>query len=344
MTAAENAPATPLAVEWQVTRETLVGEGLWRYLPVINVDRVADIPADWPGAMGVPIGFMERWDRDRFEVLGRGHHLVIEGGRRPYQRVMVRNLRPDVPDVMTLALCDRGAARCRCPLCGRHCPECGNDSQMDREIERGEACMSEPVMTCEQHVLAELEELQAENESLRSRVSELEQAAAEADAKRAESPDGEIEPHEVQIVKLNEPFETAYLTVKDAWDFRNRENGLGLTADEAREKAASEDGLREVARIKVGWSREEAVLVETRIWPCQLRTGTQTFVMDMYDGGKSMIGKRVQKDSEAACRGRYFPAHRAQELESLGFEMLKKNLLDYADKLDAEAAKSDGEE
>lgn len=124
MAAADDAPLSPLAVEWQVTRETVVDDGLWRYLPAINVDRVADIPADWPGAMGVPIGFMDRWDRDQFEVLGRGHHLVIEGGRRPYQRVMVRNLRPDVPDVMTLALCDRGTARGRCPLCGR---EIGGD-------------------------------------------------------------------------------------------------------------------------------------------------------------------------------------------------------------------------
>lgn len=123
MTADEGRLA-PLSVEWQVTRETLVGRGLWRYLPVVNVDRVADVPADWPGAMGVPIGFLERWSRDQFEVLGRGHHLVIEGGRRPYQRVMVRNLRPDVPDVMTMTLCDRWTARGRCPLCGR---EIGGD-------------------------------------------------------------------------------------------------------------------------------------------------------------------------------------------------------------------------
>lgn len=192
------------------------------------------------------------------------------------------------------------------------------------------------IRTCEEYVLSELEAAQAENEALRGRIAELEREKSEADAKKAESPDGEIEPRQVQIVKLNEPFETAYLTVKDVYDFCRSENGLGLTADEAREKAASEEGLREVARIRVGWCREEVMIVETRIWPCQLRTGTQTFVMDVYDGGRNITEARVERDGEEARSGRYFPAHRAQELEQLGFSMLKKRLLEYADKLDAE--------
>ena len=191
-------------------------------------------------------------------------------------------------------------------------------------------------MTCEQYVLAELEDAKRENERLLGRIEELEREKNEADAKKAESPDGEIEPRQVQIVKLNEPFETAYLSVKDVYDFCRSENGLGLTADEAREKAASEEGLREVARIRVGWSRGEAMIVETRIWPCQLRTGTQTFVMDVYDKGRNITEARVEKDDEEACSGRYFPAYRAQELEQLGLSMLKKRLLEYADKLDAE--------
>lgn len=191
-------------------------------------------------------------------------------------------------------------------------------------------------MTCEQYVLAELEDAKRENERLLNRIKELENATADAEAKKAESPDGEVEPRQVQIFKLNEPFETAYLSVKDVYDFCRRENGLGLTADEAREKASSEEGLREVARIRVGWSREEAMIVETRIWPCQLRTGAQTFVMDLYDKGRSITEARVEKDDEEACRGRYFPAHRAQELERLGLDLLKKNLLEYADKLDSE--------
>lgn len=191
-------------------------------------------------------------------------------------------------------------------------------------------------MTCEQYVLAELEDAKRENERLRDRIAELEREAAEADARKAESPDGEVEPRQVQIYKLNEPFETAYLTVKDSYDFGRSENGLGLTAEEIREKAATEEGLREVAGIRVGWSREEAMSVSTRIWPCQLRTGTQTFVMDVYDNGRNITEVRVEKDDEEACRGRYFPAYRAQELERLGLDLLKKNLLEYADKLDSE--------
>lgn len=199
-------------------------------------------------------------------------------------------------------------------------------------------------MTCEQYVLAELEDAKRENERLLGRIEDLERAAAESEAKKAESPDGEVEPRQVQIVKLNEPFETAYLSVKDVYDFCSSENGLGLTAGEAREKAASEDGLREVARIRVGWCREEAMIVETRIWPCQLRTGTQTFVMDVYDKGRNITESRVEKDDEEACSGRYFPAYRAQELERFGLDLLKKRLLEYADKLDAEAAKDEGDE
>lgn len=190
--------------------------------------------------------------------------------------------------------------------------------------------------TCEQYVLAELEAAQIENDELRKRIEELEREKSEADAKKAESPDGEIEPRQVQIVKLNEPFETAYLTVKDVYDFRRSENGLGLTAEEAREKAASEEGLREVARIRVGWGNGEAMSVETRIWPCQLRTGTQTFVMDVWDNGRNLAEARVVKDAEKACTGQYFPAYRAQELERFGLDLLKKRLLEYADKLDAE--------
>ena len=191
-------------------------------------------------------------------------------------------------------------------------------------------------MTCEQYVLAELEDAKRENERLLNRIEELENAAAESEAKKAESPDGEVEPRQVQIFKLNEPFETAYLSVKDVYDFCRSENGLGLTADEAREKASSEEGLREVARIRVGWCREEAMIVETRIWPCQLRTGAQTFVMDVYDKGRSITEARVERDDEDACSGRYFPAYRAQELDRLGLNLLKKRLLEYADKLDAE--------
>ena len=36
----------------------------------INVDRVAEIPSDWEGAMGVPVTFLDKHNPDQFEILG----------------------------------------------------------------------------------------------------------------------------------------------------------------------------------------------------------------------------------------------------------------------------------
>ncbi len=36
----------------------------------INVDKVAEIPMDWDGAMGVPITFLDKHNPDQFEILG----------------------------------------------------------------------------------------------------------------------------------------------------------------------------------------------------------------------------------------------------------------------------------
>ena len=36
----------------------------------INVDRIAEIPMDWDGAMGVPITFLDKHNPDQFEVMG----------------------------------------------------------------------------------------------------------------------------------------------------------------------------------------------------------------------------------------------------------------------------------
>ena len=36
----------------------------------INVDRIADIPTDWNGVMGVPITFLDKWNPEQFEILG----------------------------------------------------------------------------------------------------------------------------------------------------------------------------------------------------------------------------------------------------------------------------------
>lgn len=38
--------------------------------PAIEIPRVADIPEDWTGAMGVPITFLEKYNPEQFEILG----------------------------------------------------------------------------------------------------------------------------------------------------------------------------------------------------------------------------------------------------------------------------------
>ena len=51
----------------------------------INVDKVAEIPMDWDGAMGVPITFLDKHNPDQFEIVGIGiAGLGKSIGVRPY--------------------------------------------------------------------------------------------------------------------------------------------------------------------------------------------------------------------------------------------------------------------
>ncbi len=46
----------------------------------INVDKVAEIPADYDGIMGVPITFLDKYNPDQFEVInGMNRYLIIGG-------------------------------------------------------------------------------------------------------------------------------------------------------------------------------------------------------------------------------------------------------------------------
>lgn len=76
--------------------------GLWALFPVINVDRVKDIPCDYPGAMGVPITYMDKHDPTRFEILDLTDHVRLENGRQPYRRVVIRNINLELPDYIDL--------------------------------------------------------------------------------------------------------------------------------------------------------------------------------------------------------------------------------------------------
>lgn len=64
----------------------------------INVDKVADIPADYYGVMGVPITFLDKFNPAQFEILGIANSarwigyecLTILDGRKVYNRIIIK--------------------------------------------------------------------------------------------------------------------------------------------------------------------------------------------------------------------------------------------------------------
>ena len=44
----------------------------------INVNKVADIPEDWAGAMGVPISFLDKHNPEQFEILGTSDNGIVD--------------------------------------------------------------------------------------------------------------------------------------------------------------------------------------------------------------------------------------------------------------------------
>lgn len=72
----------------------------------INVDKTADIPVDYKGAMGVPITFLDKYNPKQFEIIdGIGRYSMIDGptketigtyltevgGQPKYARVIIKN-------------------------------------------------------------------------------------------------------------------------------------------------------------------------------------------------------------------------------------------------------------
>lgn len=68
----------------------------------INVNKTAEIPADYDGVMGVPITFLDKFNPDQFEIVGidryvkdnpnYGHRFTI-GGKETYARILIRKKR-----------------------------------------------------------------------------------------------------------------------------------------------------------------------------------------------------------------------------------------------------------
>lgn len=83
----------------------------------IDVPKIADIPCDWPGNMGVPITFLEQHNPDQFEIVGLGEgdlakeinvtrdrtgrtKLEVEDNgklKNVWARIVIRNLHPEEP-------------------------------------------------------------------------------------------------------------------------------------------------------------------------------------------------------------------------------------------------------
>lgn len=61
----------------------------------INVNRTSDIPADYKGAMGVPITFLHKFNPDQFEIIrfrkGNDNKDLSINGKYPYFRILIRN-------------------------------------------------------------------------------------------------------------------------------------------------------------------------------------------------------------------------------------------------------------
>ena len=67
--------------------------------PAINVKRVVDIPADYPGIMGVPITILGKYNPDQFEIVGEANHgsdnefdlfKPLVNGKLLFKRILIR--------------------------------------------------------------------------------------------------------------------------------------------------------------------------------------------------------------------------------------------------------------
>lgn len=72
----------------------------------INIDKVADIPSDYDGVMGVPITFLMKHNQEQFEIIGcmtttkitkHNFGFPYVNGEKKYARILIRNKKPTKP-------------------------------------------------------------------------------------------------------------------------------------------------------------------------------------------------------------------------------------------------------
>ena len=63
----------------------------------INVDKTKEIPMDYPGAMVVPITFLDKYNPEQFEIIkfrkGSDDKDLDINGQCPYFRILIQNKR-----------------------------------------------------------------------------------------------------------------------------------------------------------------------------------------------------------------------------------------------------------
>lgn len=68
----------------------------------INVNKVADIPCDYDGIMGVPITFLDKYNPEQFEIIkfrkGNDDKDLSVNGKCPYFRILIRKRKSDGSD------------------------------------------------------------------------------------------------------------------------------------------------------------------------------------------------------------------------------------------------------
>ena len=57
----------------------------------IEVGRTKDIPRDGYGVMGVPISFLDKWNKEQFEIVDAENQPEFRGGRI-YKRLIIRRI------------------------------------------------------------------------------------------------------------------------------------------------------------------------------------------------------------------------------------------------------------
>ena len=101
----EAEPFQPLGLcidKLTVETKDIVNSDFFMLLPVINVDKVKEIPCDYLGAMGVPLTIFGQHFDDRFQVLDMKGGLKIDG-REIYKRIIIKDKIPDLPAHIDLA-------------------------------------------------------------------------------------------------------------------------------------------------------------------------------------------------------------------------------------------------